>query len=110
MNGVTLKKCSKSGCLAIPTHVPTVCVPKRGIISKRNCYEAIMDIPCCLKHVQEPTVGEMLSPALQQMFYAQAAVKNGLAPDFNRAFMNWEPMTGVKYQNMVMQKRMKGRL
>jgi hypothetical protein len=102
-------KCSKPGCLRRATRAPVLCVPRKGIpLQLQEPIKATIDIPLCERHIGEPTVRDMLTPAMQRLFVARCTATNSNPPDFDQAFMESCLMTDVRYLDVVKQKGAKG--
>lgn len=105
-------KCSKSGCLAKATKVPVLCVPRKGIpLDLQRPIKATIDIPCCDRHIGEPTVRDLLSPAMRRLFTAQTlATTITNPPDFDRAYIEPVSMDSIRYEDAMRQKKARGLL
>lgn len=104
-----MTKCLKAGCLRMGVRVPVLCVPRKGIPLKlQSPIKATIDMPLCMRHIHEPTVNELLTDAMRQLFYAQAEVNKSPPPDFDKAYLESVTMLSPRYLNALKQKRERG--
>jgi hypothetical protein len=106
-----IPKCMKPGCLARPTRVPVLCVPRKGIpLAMQSPIKATIDIPLCRKHIGEPTVGELLTDNMKRLFVMQTVVNRSNPPDFDKAWIESVTMNDPRYLDALRQKRERGQL
>lgn len=86
-----------------------LCVPRKDIPRDlQNPIKATIDITLCDKHIGEPTVNELLTDNMRELFVAQTAINNSNPPDFDKAYVENVRIDSVRYQDVLRQKRAKG--
>lgn len=109
INSFNIPKCKKIGCLNPPIKVPVLCVPRKGIpLDKQTPIKATIDWPLCQKHIGEPTVRELLTENMRQMFIIQTKINNSNPPDFDKAWIEATRMDSKRYLDVIAQKRRRG--
>lgn len=109
INSIIIPKCKKPGCLNPPIKVPVLCVPRKGVpLDQQRPIKATIDIPLCQKHISEPTVRELLTDSMRQLFIVQTKINNSNPPDFDKAWIESTRMDSKRYLDVLAQKKRKG--